>query len=197
MSAIFLSLPVNLLPQREVLNHIEKTPVKLAEVANGTPIRKSWHVERRHVMESVFEALAGSTGPHLVRLEGDSGAGKTTAASEIIRRTDIREIFSDGIVWLTVNEGAKQRLPALMMSLARMVYEDVGGSVGRPPTQPNDGAAYIKQRIDAGHGGKGLKYLVVADNVLDKGAVSELLETGMWVLLTTRDEELVTSWCRA
>ena len=126
----------------------------------------------------------------MVGLVGASGSGKTTAASEIVRNTGVRTAFRDGIVWLNANEGAKQHLSALMLQLARMVYEDILESVGRRPAESIDGAAYIKQRLEAG---QGLKCLVVADNVWEREVVSKLLETGMWVLLSTRDEELVTS----
>ncbi|CAM9623475.1 unnamed protein product [Ectocarpus sp. 6 AP-2014] len=141
-------------------------------------------------MERVFEALtADDGGPRLVGLVGDSGSGKTTAASEIIRSNEVRQAFSDGVVWLTVNHGAKDRLPSLMLQLAHMVCEEVGG---RRPATSDDGEACIKEQIQRGHGGKGLKCLVVADNVWEKEVVWKLLETGMWVLLSTRDEELVT-----
>lgn len=175
--------------QEILMSNVTKPPGKLANIPSATPALKSWHVQRRHVMKSVLEALAGDGGPRLVGLVGDSGSGKTTAASEIVRSTEAREAFSDGIVWLTVNEGAKQHLPSLMLHLARMVYEDVGGSVGQRPAESNDGAGYIKQRMRTG---QGLKCLVVADNVWDKEVASKLVETGMWVLLSSRDAGLVT-----
>lgn len=191
MDVSSLPLHIYLFPQR-ALNLVQKTPAKLAKIPQGTSIRKSWHVERLHVMGSVFAALNDGTGPRLVGLVGDSGAGKTTAASEIVRSTEVREAFSDGILWLAVDRCAKERLPWLMLQLARMVYEDIGSSLGPGPTHLDDEASYIKQFMDKGHGGGGLKCLVVADNVCEREVVSKLLETGMWVLLSTRDEELVT-----
>eukprot|EP00903_Cladosiphon_okamuranus_P018858 g17346.t1 len=179
--------------QNVIVDHLQRSPAQLASVPKGTPTQKSWHVERRHVMESVFEALADGTTPRLVGLVGDSGAGKTTAASEIIRSTEMREAFSDGVVWLTVNDGAKSRLPVLMMQLARMVYEDIGRSVGSAPSESGDSVDYIKQHMEMGHGGKGLRCLVVADNVWEKEVVSKLRQTGMWVLISTRDGALVTA----
>eukprot|EP00903_Cladosiphon_okamuranus_P014784 g13696.t1 len=180
-----------------ILKHLrsEQPPspmVKLAKVPKGTPEQKPWHVERRRVMDTVFGALTRDGAPPLVGLVGGSGSGKTTAASEIIRSDEIRWAFADGIVWLTVNDGAKERLPLLMRQLARMVYEIVGGGVGRPPGQSEDGAVYIKRFVENGHSGKGFKCLAVADNVWDKEVVSKLLETGMSVLVSTRHEELVT-----
>ena len=176
-----------------MLDYIENTPVNPSSVPRGTPTRKHWHVERRHVVERVFKALAGEGVP-LVGLYGSSGSGKTTALSEIVRSTKMREAFSDRVVWLTVNAGAKERLPALMMQLARMVFERIGGCVGDRPasSEDGDGAAYVKKYLGQGYGSKGLRCLVVADNVWEEEVVSELMTTGMWVLLSTRKKELVT-----
>lgn len=175
-----------------MLARLPKPPAKQAPVPKGTPIRKSWYVKRRHVMEKVCEALTGDEGPHLVGLVGDSGAGKTTAAAEIVSCPEVREAFSDGIVWLAVNEGAKRRLPSLMLQLARMVYQDIEGSAGRYPAATDDGVECVKRCMQRGHGGKGLRCLVVADNVWEEEVVSKLLRTGMSVLVSTRNEELVT-----
>lgn len=174
---------------------------KLAEVPKGTPAQKSWHVNRQHVVDAVLEALSDedADAPHLVGLVGDSGAGKTTAASEIVRSSGLRGAFPDGVLWLSVNAVAKERLPSLMLRLAREVHESIEGSVGPPPGASDDGAAYIKRRMDGGAArgggrrGGGRRCLVVADNVWEQEVVSELLATGMWVLLTTRDETLAKS----
>ncbi|CAB1113090.1 unnamed protein product [Ectocarpus sp. CCAP 1310/34] len=155
-----------------ITDRLSKTPAKPAKIPKSTPIWKSWHVERFDVVERVFEPLTADGGPPLVGLVGDSGSGKTTAASEIVRSNE-------------------DRLPSLMLQLAHMVYEEIGG---RRPATSDDGTAYIKERMHRGHGGEGLKCLGVVDNVWEKEVVCELLEAGMWVLLSTRDEELVTGW---
>ncbi|CAN0075431.1 unnamed protein product [Scytosiphon promiscuus] len=178
--------------QDAVVAHIERTAPKLANVPKGTPTRKSWHVERHHVVGTVLEAFNREGGARLVGLVGRSGAGKTTAASESVRSTKVQEAFSDGMVWLPVNKFAKDRLPSLLLHLARTVYEDIAHSVGDPPSASDDGAAYIKQLLGRGRGGSELKCLLVADNVWEEEVVSKLLETGMWVLLTTRAQGLVT-----
>lgn len=144
------------------------------------------------VMNAVLEALAGSGGPSLVGLVGDSGSGKTTIASEIVRNPAVREAFSDGIVWLTVNHGAKHHLASLMLQLARMIHDEVAGGVGRRPAESVDGTVYVRQATESGNGGKGLKCLVVLDNVWDREVMSKVLETGMWVVISTRSEKLVS-----
>ena len=160
--------------------------------SKGHAGNESWHVERREVMDTVFKALTGGTRSRLVGLVGHSGSGKTTVASEIVRSTDVREAFSDGIVWLMVNDDAEGRLSSLMLQLASMMYEGIGGSVGSAPIESGNGAAYVKQRMTRGHGGRRMKFPVVADNVWETEVVSKLLETGMWVLLSARDGVLVT-----
>ncbi|CAM9494876.1 unnamed protein product [Ectocarpus sp. 13 AM-2016] len=173
------------------LESLPRSLGKLAAIPMGAPVRKSWHVERRHVMATVLDALNGSDRACVVALAGYSGSGKTTVAAEIVRSAEVREAFSDGIVWLPVNEGAEERLPSLMLQLARMVHEEIGGSVGRVPSASEDSATYIKQRLEEGHKGRKMKCLVVADNVWEEDVVSKLVETGMWVLLSTRDEAVV------
>lgn len=172
-------------PQSQHSSH-QQRPIPIGEL-DFTLGGKQRTLFGNYVFDYVFAVFAAS----FVGLVGNSGSGKTTAASNIVRSTEMLEAFSDGIVWLTVNTGAKERLPSLMLQLARMVYEDIRGSVGDPPAVSEDGAAYVKQYMEKGHGGKELKCLVVADNVWEKKVVSKLLETGMWVLLSTRDGELV------
>lgn len=188
MLSLWSCIPLPQRDMRDLLERVQKAPATLASIPKGTPTRKSWYVERRRVMETVLGAFRSGTPPRLVGLVGGSGSGKTTAASEIVRSTEVQEIFSDGIVWLTVNQN--KNLQSLMLDLALMVFEDVDGSVGHRPTESTDGAAYVKEQMEIGHG-KGMKCLVVADNVWEMAVVSKLLETGMWVLLSTRDESLV------
>eukprot|EP00752_Nemacystus_decipiens_P016753 g14991.t1 len=164
------------------------------DAPNGTPARKGWHVERCSVTKAVFKALqSGDGGPRLVGLVGDSGSGKTTAAADVVSSKKAREAFCDGIFWLPINVGAKHRLPSLMQKLATMFFEHVDNSVGHLPIGSEDRAAYIKHRMRKGRDGTGLKCLVVADNVWEPEVVSKLLETGMWVLLSTRDREMVSA----
>lgn len=77
----------------------------------------------------------------MVGLAGPAGCGKSTAASLVIAREDVRGHFHDGIVWLAVGgKGAKRRLPELMLHLANTVHETVllhnGGGSLRPPSKP-------------------------------------------------------------
>lgn len=175
----------------------------------------------------------------MVGLVGESGTGKTATAAEIVRGPEVLEYFSDGVVWLPVNEGDgdRDRLPSLMKRLARIMYEEVGikHDFGAPPVggagagassddpwgEPRHGggsgsgaaddgggggAAYVKALVEgggqqqqqaaaAGHGGprqrRPLRCLVAVDNVCEAEVVASLAETGVWVLLTTRDGDVI------
>lgn len=166
-------------------------PAKLAKIAKGAPAFQEWHVERRAVVDMVLEAFKKGAGPCLVGLVGDSGSGATTAASELVRSSEVQEEFSDGIVWLSVNDVANDRLAQLMLRLARKVHDGVDRDAADPPLASDDGAAYTKKLVERGRGGDGLKCLVVADDVCEKEVVSKLLETGLSAVLSTRDEDLV------
>lgn len=142
--------------------------------------------------EAVCEYLCRDQEPQLVGLVGGSGSGKTTAASEIIRSTRVREFF-DGVLWLSVDQGACDRVPLLMQHLAKALHQDVRGSVGRPPAGADDGVAYVRKLVQGGNGGRGgLRCLVVADNVWEREVLWTLRDSGVWVLVTTRDETIVT-----
>ena len=56
-------------------------------------------------MQDVYERLCRGESPKLVTLAGESGSGKTTVAEEITMDSRVRDFFSDGIVWLSVDEG--------------------------------------------------------------------------------------------
>lgn len=190
---------------------------KRSSVPKGTPARQCWHVTRERVVKRVVSIVidgirgrdgAGGGGGHgggrrIVGLVGESGSGKTTAASEFVRSSVVRELFSDGIIWLNVGDGAKGRLRCLMHDLASMVHEVVAGGKGKPPPADSsscDGyssAAYIKEMrttatAAAATKGQGhRRCLLVADDVWDAEVISELRATGMWVLVTTRREDLI------
>eukprot|EP00903_Cladosiphon_okamuranus_P010962 g10353.t2 len=138
-----------LTPQEVNLARQPKPAVQQARVPSKTPPRESWHVRRERIISTTFENLlapgAGWSGggidagegvaensrlearPRLVGLVGESGSGKTATAAEIVRSPEVLEYFSDGVVWLPVNEGDGEhdRLRALMHRLAKMVREDI------------------------------------------------------------------------
>ena len=153
---------------------------KKARVPRGTPALKSWYVERQRVKDDVIKGLTAGSAPRMVALVGESGSGKTTVASNIVRNDQLREFFSDGVLWLTVGRGANAS--HVMQQLAVAVHEDVRESVGSLPTDA-DGQAYVKRQIvDGSLGGGGLRCLVVADNVWDEEVSSPTVTgSGDWL----------------
>lgn len=156
---------------------------------------RDWYVEREAVVAEtcrrlgVHDSAAGSDPcPRVVGLAGPGGAGKSTAASMVVARMDVRAYFRHGVLWLPVGPGAKARLPQLMLRLADMVYETVMLKACRPPrrvdigTEPENGANYIREVV----GGSHRCFLVVADDVWAVEVLEELGRSGASVIYTTR-----------
>lgn len=134
-----------------------------------------------------------SAEPRMVGLAGPEGAGKSTAAAMVVARENVRAYFHNGVLWLPVGRGAKDRLPKLMYDLASMVYEiAVLEKSCTPPRQPGvgvdgeNGAAYIREVV----GEDSWRYLVVADGVWEGEVLEELRKAGASVLYTTREHDL-------
>lgn len=173
---------------------VKDRPNDSAPVPIGAPTIKTWHVERTRVLTETVERLcSGRKTPRVVALVGGSGSGKTTIASEIVRSATVRNFFSGGIVWLRVGVGGKTRMPSLMQRLADRVAErGFGGTLdGGMPMASEDPTSYIKRRVRDDRGRQGsLRYLVVADDVRESEVVTKLAQTGLWVLLTTRNSSV-------
>lgn len=170
-----------------------KSLLELANVPEGAPALPSWHIERGDVMQDLCNGLRHVGWPRVLGLVGDSGSGKTTAASEVVRTKEMRELFHDGILWLPVNKGGKDRLPTLMRQLASMMHEEVMRSTGRAPTESENTTSFIRKLMEGGYKGEGLRCLVVADDTWEPEVIAKLQETTIWVLVTTHDEKLVTN----
>eukprot|EP00752_Nemacystus_decipiens_P006434 g5796.t1 len=184
---------------------------KLAPVPPGLPAGEAWHAVRDHVEDEVYKILSGDE-PAVAALTGRSGAGKSTAAADMVRnrKVDIRGLddetedqartrmdrlermrarFSDGVVYLRVGkgEGAADRLPDLMRKLAKALHEDVMKKIVGAPKAGEKGESYVKKMLTQ----KKKRCLVVADDVWEPQVIAKLKETGMFVLLTTRFPEIV------
>ncbi|CAM9924997.1 unnamed protein product [Pylaiella littoralis] len=163
---------------------------------------RDWHVERETVVAETCDRLGIGSGskaeffeqPRMVGLAGPCGSGKSTVASMVVAREDVRKHFYKGVLWLPVGQGAKDRLSEVTLSLAKMVYETVMLRACRPPrisgvgVTPEDGAAYIHEVVKESD----LRFLVVADNVWEPEVLKELKWAGVWVLYTTRYDNLVS-----
>lgn len=164
------------------------------------PRIRNWHVEREGVVAETCERLGIGNNtkteffeqPRMVGLAGPCGSGKSTVASMVVAREDVRKYFYKGVLWLQVGQGAKDRLSEVILHLARMVYETVMQKACRPPrisgvgVTPEDGAAYIHEVVNETN----LRFLVVADNVWEAEVLKELKWAGVWVLYTTRHDNL-------
>ena len=191
---------------------------KKARVPKNAPRAKEWHIVRTAAMRLVHTCLDGHDIQQVVGIVGRSGSGKTTLAAAVVGKQGAlsrfddgrkgsevlaelnraREMFPDGIVWLRVGRGVgtPDRLRELMQDLAKRFYDDVMERAIEAPQLGEDGTSYVRKAITNGNGGKGLRCLVVADDVWDAQVVDKLRETGMRVLITTRERSLVDEGMR-
>eukprot|EP00752_Nemacystus_decipiens_P007688 g6871.t1 len=191
----------------QILDRLQPRP-KLAPVPKNVPTTKSWHAVPDGVVQRVVDILGGDGRPALAALTGRSGAGKTTAAASMVnergvihprpgeteddartRLEGVRARFPDGVVWLRVGrkEGNADRLPHLMLALAKALHEDVMQKRVDAPAAGERGESYVRKIVSQ----QSLRCLVVADDVWHAEVVGKLRETGMWVLLTTRQPLMV------
>ena len=170
---------------------ISAQPAKVT-LPTGAPVCKSWYVDRHQIVQDVYDRLCLEGSPGLIALVGEGGSGKTTVAVEIVMDSRVQSFFSDGITWLSVDDGAADRLPSLMKHLAEMVDKNISERVRQNLVHPDSGTEHIKRYIQQGRQGRGLRCLVVADNVWDSEVVRELRKTGLWILITTRDKKVTT-----
>lgn len=177
-----------------------------AKIPAAAPLVRTWYAKRAAIVAEACDRLlcpssnsdtaaaaAADDAPNIVGLAGPGGAGKSTVASMVIAREDVRVYFRSGILWLSVGHGAKHRLPELMLSVAKMVYEVVLKEEVRPPLMPafggcaEDGVAYIREVVGQGHH----RYLLVADDVCEPEVLEALKSTGAWVLYTSRFDAML------
>lgn len=173
-----------------------------AKIPAAAPRIRVWYAERAAIVAEACDRLCPSNdsdtagdanSPRIVGLAGPGGAGKSTVASMVVAREDVRVFFRSGILWLPVGRGANHRLPELMLSVAKMVYEVVLEEKVRPPLMPafggssEDGIAYIREVVGQGHH----RYLLVADDVCEPEVLEALKNTGAWVLYTSRNDTML------
>ncbi|CAM9744160.1 unnamed protein product, partial [Ectocarpus sp. 8 AP-2014] len=175
------------------------------KIPSRAPRVRDWYVERRaevaqacdHLeITSIRDSFDGGSNsdknPRVVGLAGPGGAGKSTVASMVIAREDVRASFHKGVLWLPVGQGAKDRLPSLMLDLAGMVHKTaLSEEPCRPPQRAgeriDDGVAYITEMMDEGRE----RILVVADDVWEAEVLQELKRVGACILYTTRHDSLL------
>lgn len=163
-----------------------------AALPNEAPAGKDWHVERSDIIDSVYNTFKDDERPQVLGLVGDSGSGKTTVASQIVRNKKVLELFPDGIVWLSIGAFAKDRLPALIEHVSMTCQQGTPREVGLAPapTWSEQLLGYVGDVVDGTRGRKN-RWLLVADDVCDGGVVAEVQKTGMCILMTTRYLDLV------
>lgn len=117
-------------------------------------------------MEDRACKILGDRKPAVAALTGRSGTGKTTVAAAMVgergpirprpgetddeartRLDRVRALFPDGVVWLRMGkgEGGADRLPSLMLRLAKRLHEDIMGEGVDAPAVGKDDEGYVKK----------------------------------------------------
>ena len=152
----------------------------------AVPPLRGDEVDRPGLMEELVAAVtrpgAGTVGM-TTGLWGAGGFGKTTLARLLVHRQEVRERFSDGVVWVTVGEDAVG--PELADKLTNVVGLLGGGRPGL--TDPLLAGAELGRVLG------GRRVLLVIDDVWSPAQVEPFLVGGSGVvrLFTTRARGVV------
>ncbi|CAM9436286.1 unnamed protein product, partial [Hapterophycus canaliculatus] len=164
----------------------------LAEVPREAPIIPPTYVERADLKQQVVQDLVdfqrSPSATHCVL--GMGGQGKTLLASSVVRDDRVRAAFKNGIFWVPVGREGKN---------VALLLEYLAVQLARAPTDtPHDcphrfdGAEEAARYLSAVLENNGLRCLVVLDNVWGVEVVSAFASTGFHVLVTTRQETVVS-----
>lgn len=151
------------------------------------------YVERNSYLEEVVQGITQDVGgissaPWVV--VGMGGAGKSVLAASVVRNTDTRQHYRQGIFWVSVGQHKKEQLVALFLPLVwamRQAATDHQYAVPSSFENPESLAAHLRAVTEATPRPR----LVVLDNVWEREVVDFLMETGLNLLVTTRDASIV------
>ncbi|CAM9168776.1 unnamed protein product [Ectocarpus sp. 13 AM-2016] len=159
---------------------------EMAAVPAGALALPGSYVERG----AVQEVADGVTNPKEPRtpftVVGMGGGGKSVLASAVVRKSNVREHFRGGILWMRVGRDAKNSLLPLLQGLAR--------EMGAAPTDTPrvlDSLEKVQQHLGTVASTGNSPRLVVLDDVWEREVVDAILPLGLKVLVTTRDRSVV------
>ena len=150
------------------------------------------YVKRTAMQEKAVSGLVNKerSSTATVCLWGMGGGGKTVLASSIVRDNRVLSSFSNGIFWFYVGREGKARVALILELLAR---ELAVAHADTPLHSPNvfDSANKAARDVSETIKSKTLRCLVVLDNVWDVEVVDAFADTGIHVLVTTREETVI------
>lgn len=163
----------------------------LARVPDGAVTLPKPYVKRASMAGEVISYLTSTErniSPY--KLIGMGGGGKTFLASSVVEDEVVRQYFQQGMFWVRVGREGKGQLKALLEGLAR--------DISRAPTDTPHGVPHefdssdeVIRHLTMVVAGSRLPRLVVLDDVWDGEVVDALIQTGLVLLVTTRNRSVV------
>ncbi|CAM9795660.1 unnamed protein product, partial [Hapterophycus canaliculatus] len=158
----------------------------MAAVPRGAISLTEAHISRPLLLGSAVGYLTNtSLGAAPCVLAGIAGGGKSVLASAVVRNEKVREYFHAGMFWWRAGRHANDQLHEWLEGLALRVASASGTT---PPRLDSveDVTRYLKAECaDA-------QRLVVLDDVWERDVVDALKQTGLQLLVTTRDRSVVS-----
>ncbi|CAM9206049.1 unnamed protein product, partial [Ectocarpus sp. 12 AP-2014] len=178
---------------REIADGQALVLAELAAVPLDCPDLPPAFVERTQLAKDLIESLLdpGRPSSDPRGLLGLAGGGKTVLAASVVRDTRIRKSFKHGVLWVRVGRGGKDNIGSILEGLARRL-----GPALSLPRQTSADVRNITTEV-GGHLQKaiadgGLRCLVVLDDVWHVDVVKAVTSKGFYVLVTSRDREVVS-----
>ncbi|CAN0448079.1 unnamed protein product, partial [Ascophyllum nodosum] len=191
---------IHIVDTNRVVNTIAKTledrdPSGLNDVADipsAVPSLPKAYVERTAMQEEAVSGLVNEerNATATVSLWGMGGGGKTVLASSVVRDDRVRSSFRHGMFWFHFGQEGKISVALILGQLARDLAV---APTDTPHLCPNkfDSADEAARHVSATIISKNLRCLVVLDNVWDVEVVSVFANTGIHVLVTTRERTVI------
>ena len=164
----------------------------LADIPPSVPSLSKAYVDRKAMREEAVNDLVNKerNSTATVSLWGMGGGGKTVLASSVVRDTRVRSSFRHGIFWFHFGRESKTNVAMILEQLAR---ELAVSPTDTPLLCPNkfDSADEAARHVSAIINSKNLRCLMVLDNVWDVEVVNAFANTGIHVLVTTRERTVI------
>ena len=171
-------------PLAKFLNKIPELPFGLCTRTQDIECIKSL------LLASINQSVDTTSTPRYIGIHGMGGIGKSVLANQLIRDSEIRRNFPDGIIWVVVNDNSINRSMLGIDSIVTLQREiaatfDDPGNFQNPAQGRNHLSNLIGDR----------SILFVLDDVWQANVVKNLLilNSNSRILLTSRDATLLTS----
>ena len=164
----------------------------LADIPLAVPSLPKAYVNRTGIKQEVVDGLINEkrNATATVALWGMGGRGKTVLASSVVRDNGVQSSFKHGIFWFHFGQQGKASVDLILRQLAR---ELAVAPTDTPILCPNqfhstdEAARHVSAIIELKH----LRCLVVLDNIWDEEVVNAFANTGIHVLVTTRERTAI------